>query len=345
MNKRSIAAFHKRLHGWYAKHGRCELPWRNNATAYEVYISEVMLQQTQVATVLERYYFPFLKRFPTLAALADAPQQDVLKAWEGLGYYTRARNLHKAANIAGGVLPNTSEALLKLPGIGKNTAHAILAFGYGKPYPVMEANLKRVLSRIFALTQPKDDALWEMAWQLLDTNAPFDYNQAMMDIGATICTKKSPQCSECPANTVCIGKAKPLAYPAPKQPKKNPVRKKNIVIYVNQKQEYYFTPRSTAFLGGLYGFAEYDAKKGESTISLGRKSFNLTQGKYLGDVKQIYSHFTLQAEVYLLRITASGKDWKPLCELAALPKSKADEKCLKLLYAHHQDLESMNTPC
>ena len=144
---------HKAIQEWYATHGRKDLPWRNTKEPYHIYISEIMLQQTQVSTVLARYYFPFLKKFPTLSVLAKAPEVEVLKAWEGLGYYQRARNLHKAAKITAPQLPHTLEGLLALPGIGQNTAHAILAFAHHKPVPVLEANVKRVIAVILLFTK------------------------------------------------------------------------------------------------------------------------------------------------------------------------------------------------
>ena len=206
---------HQTIQTWYGPHGRKELPWRQTDDPYLVYISEVMLQQTQVKTVLERYYFPFLEQFPTLTHLAEAQEQAVLKAWEGLGYYSRARNLHKAARQSAPALPAHYEGLLALPGIGQNTAHAILAFAFRKPVPVMEANVRRILYRFFAQKQATPQQLWELAFTLLDTAHPFEYNQAMMDIGAMVCTARSP-----PA--MCVHwhravKEKTIRYPIPKK--------------------------------------------------------------------------------------------------------------------------------
>jgi A/G-specific adenine glycosylase len=213
VSQNSLTSFHRSLRRWYDTHGRKNLPWRNVLDPYPVYISEIMLQQTQVTTVLERFYFQFLKRFPTLASLAKADRDDVLKAWQGLGYYQRARNLHEAAKRCKGVLPGEVEALMELPGIGKNTAHAVAAFAFGKKTAVMEANVKRAICRIFALTRPSEAELWEKAVLLLDKCHSFDYNQAMMDIGATICTKRAPKCAQCPASKICKGKDSPEAYP------------------------------------------------------------------------------------------------------------------------------------
>src|SRR5262249_10913239 len=153
--------------------------------------------------VLERYYFPFLERFPTLAHLAKAERDNVLRAWQGLGYYNRAANLHEAAKKCAPALPKDVASLMELPGIGRNTAHAIAAFAYRQPVAVMEANVRRVLARIFAMEQLVENDLWEKAHALLDSAASFDYNQAMMDIGAMICTKRAPHCTECPAQVIC----------------------------------------------------------------------------------------------------------------------------------------------
>ncbi|MFO0389819.1 MAG: A/G-specific adenine glycosylase [Alphaproteobacteria bacterium] len=313
------SSFHKKLHSWYGKHGRKDLPWRNTDDAYAIYVSEVMLQQTQVKTVLERYYFQFLKRFPTLKALAKAKEQDVLSAWQGLGYYSRARNLYKAAKACGGQLPRDVDALIALPGIGRNTAHAVASFAYHQPVAVMEANVKRVLCRIFALESPTDAELWNNATALLDIRNPFDYNQAMMDIGAQVCSKRNPKCSKCPAETICAGQSTPEQFPAKKLKKVVPVRQKIIVIKQNGKGEYFATPRTTQFLNGLYHFEEHPLPPDVG-------------GVYLGAIRQQYSHFTLEANVYRLRVAkSSGKGWYSLAKLKKLPFSMAEKKILEML--------------
>ena len=325
-----VAKFHRALHGWYREHGRHHLPWRITQDAYAIYISEVMLQQTQVATVLERYYFPFLEQFPTLQALADAPLEQVLKAWEGLGYYSRARNLHRAVQLAAPTLPDTPEALQALPGIGKNTAHAIACFGFGRPVPIMEANLKRVLHRIFALQEAPETLLWEKAEALLNKRSAFHYNQAMMDLGAMVCRKRNPLCGECPAQSICEGQHAPDAYPTAKQRKATPVRKRNIIV-VEQQGRYFLAPRETRFLGGLYSFAEIDREQRE--FSWNGKRYALKSLELLGGISQSYSHFTLDAEVYLLTLKGKQQNqgWFDVDEIASLPLSKADQKVWKLL--------------
>lgn len=327
------SAMHHVLHAWYRQHGRHHLPWRVTDDPYAVYISEVMLQQTQVRTVLERYYAPFLSTFPTLQALANAPQDAVLKAWEGLGYYSRARNLQRAAQMTAPDyrLPDDVEALKALPGIGQNTAHAVAAFAFHKPVPVMEANVARVLARFFALKTPTAAELWQKAWALLDMDAAFDYNQAMMDIGAMVCTRRAPLCEECPLAASCKGKDDPESYPAPKQKKATPTRTRTIYVITQADTCFYVVPRKGRFLAGLYGFVEHD-----------RTHPVPPSARLMGAVEQVYSHFKLDAHVYYLDAEEAGNSlidaevqeggvWLNMQELWALPMSRADHKVLRLL--------------
>lgn len=326
------AQFHDKLHQWYAVYGRHDLPWRNTNDAYAIYISEVMLQQTQVKTVLARFYAPFLQAFPTLQALADAPQDAVMKRWEGLGYYSRATNLHKAAKLAAPKLPQSVDELVQLPGIGRNTAHAIAAFAYHQPVSVMEANVKRVLCRIYALKAPKADELWQAADQLLDAQQPFDYNQAMMDIGAMLCTKRQPNCAACPANHLCKGQAAPQDYPQAKRKKPVPIRTARIIVWQNPKGDLWLEPRETAFLGGLYAFAEYplDAQ----VVSLLNTAYPLEKAERLGDVSQTYSHFKMNAQVWRVQVDHSdGAGWRSAEQIKSLALSGIDHKALALAQA------------
>ncbi len=322
--------FHAALAKWYGAHGRNHLPWRQTRDPYAIWVSEIMLQQTQVETVRTRFYAPFLAQFPTVEALARAPRDAVMKAWEGLGYYRRAGHLHEAAKQVSGagfqvpLLNNTDtrklkpETLMALPGIGRNTAHAILAFGFHQPYAVMEANVKRVISRLFALATPSDAELWMHAEALLNRNAPFDYNQAMMDLGAMVCTVKTPNCAACPAAFFCAGKASPEMYPAKKIAKKIPTRRVVIVVQRDSKGRYLLEQRDNALLGGLYGFAQHDAApKG---------------AKKIGVITHVYSHFRLQGEVVLLRAPVKqSNQWYSLHDIEKLPLSKLDHKVLALL--------------
>lgn len=331
LSPKQISTFHTSLREWYDANGRKDLPWRVSDDPYHIYLSEVMLQQTQVKTVLERFYVPFLNAFPSLATLANASEESVLKAWEGLGYYSRARNLHKAAKLATPSLPYTIEELLSLPGIGKNTAHAIATFAYHQSVPVMEANVKRVLCRIFALERPTDQQLWDYAYSLVDSADPFTYNQAMMDIGATICTPKNPNCATCPAAKACAGKKMAEAYPQRKEKKAIPIRRPNIIVIQDINGALYMTPRETRFLGGMYQFIELGAE--QDTLEFMGDSIALASLTKLGNITHTYSHFKLEADVYhyALNVAGNGAEWLNQKTITTLPLSGADKKVLGLL--------------
>jgi len=305
---------HKQVQNWYQDHGRKELPWRLTNDPYHIYLSEVMLQQTQVKTVLERYYFPFLEKFPTLKVLGDAHLDDVLKMWEGLGYYNRAKNLHKTATLVT-TLPKEIEELIKLPGIGINTAHAVATFAFKQPVPIMEANVKRILCRVNKLKTPTDKVLWEIAYKMVDKKDPFDYNQAMMDIGATICTPKKPLCNLCPLYDICQGKEEPTLYPTKKK-RVVPTREQNIMISLyNDKLS--LSQRKGKFLHGLWGF--------EST------EVPLCASEYIGEVTHVYTHFKLVCKVYVYdELDKEQKNYFTTPEIQQLAISKVDEKIVKL---------------
>jgi len=315
---------HIKIQHWYKKHGRKTLPWRNTTKPYEIYLSEVMLQQTQVKTVLERYYFPFLKKFPTLKALGEAPLDDVLKMWEGLGYYNRAKNLHKTASILSQLgqsqgiaptLPSEIDDLIALPGIGKNTAHAVATFAFKKPVPIMEANVKRILCRLHTLKIPSDKQLWELAYQLVDTNNPFNYNQAMMDIGATLCTPKNPDCKICPLASLCQGKEEPTLYPTKKK-RVIPTREQHIMLSVYNDQ-LSLTQRTGKFLHGLWGFEAVEVP--------------LCASEYIGEVSHAYTHFKLICKVYVYyELDREQEKYFTISEIQKIAISKVDEKIVKL---------------
>ncbi len=211
---------------WHARHGRHDLPWQRRRTAYRVWVSEVMLQQTQVATVIP-YYERFMERFPTVGSLAAAPLDDVLHLWSGLGYYARARNLHGAAvRIAeqhGGRFPTSFEAVAELPGIGRSTAGAILALSRGERFPILDGNVRRVLSRQFGVEgSAADPAVLETLWTLSEECTPAErvdvYTQAVMDLGATVCVRRNPSCASCPVSDTCVARRSGRQHelPAPK---------------------------------------------------------------------------------------------------------------------------------
>jgi A/G-specific adenine glycosylase len=206
----NIPRFQNAVSRWYSRHGR-DLPWRRTRDPYAILVSEIMLQQTQVATVIP-YYKEWIRRFPDFRALASASETEVLHAWQGLGYYSRARNLHAAARRISsehaGRCPETAAELLALPGLGRYTAHAVLTFAYDRPVAIAEANIIRLLSRIFNVSAPVDEAvgrekIWSHAAALVPRRRAADFNSALMDLGATICLPRNPQCGVCPAKPFC----------------------------------------------------------------------------------------------------------------------------------------------
>ncbi len=207
-----IKQFHKNLLSWYKKCGRDHLPWRNTDDIYHIYISEIMLQQTQVNRVMSEFYPNFLEKFPTLEILANSPIDEVLASWSGLGYYSRARNIHKTANECPNQLPNEMSELLKLPGIGRYTASAICSFGYHQDVSVVDTNIARVLKRYCGLIEVKDEVVWSNADKLLNHKEPRSHNLALMDLGSMVCTPTNPKCGECPFTETCKGKDDPELY-------------------------------------------------------------------------------------------------------------------------------------
>ena len=352
MKPAQLRTFHRTLATWYATNGRHDLPWRTTRDPYRIWLSEVMLQQTQVATVRDRFYGPFLAKFPSVEALAAAPREAVMKAWEGLGYYRRAGYLHEAAKqlmAAGGVPPPLRSLSLRgspsathqlyerwsgLPGIGRNTAHAILAFAYHQPVAILEANVKRMVARIFALEHPTDAQLWDGAETLLNRAEPFDYNQAMMDVGSLVCTPKHPDCGECPANNLCRGQGEPEIYPAPKAKKRVPVRETAILVMEDADGKLYLEQREAALLGGLYGFIHLPhAMPIASAASAIARGATCASAAIAGRVTHIYSHFRLEGTVHHLTITQSmrAKNWYTRQQIQRLPLSGVDHKVLTLV--------------
>jgi A/G-specific adenine glycosylase len=298
-----------------------------------------MLQQTQVATVLARFYHPFLQTFPTVQHLAAAPRDAVMKAWEGLGYYRRAGFLHEAAKRAHNGLPTDVEGLRALPGIGKNTAHAIAAFAYRQPVAILEANVKRVVARVFAWEKPSENDLWAGAEALLNVAEPFHYNQAMMDFGSMVCTPRAPDCGVCPANAICKGTQAPERYPTPKAKKQMPVREMVITVKRDATGKLYLEKRSDALLGGLYGFPQTillsSPRRRGSQVSAHAALDSRLRGNdsEAGIVTHTYSHFKLIGHVVIEHIgkPMHGEGWYSPTEIAALPLSGVDHKVLALV--------------
>lgn len=252
---------------WFDAHGRKDLPWQHPLDPYRVWVSEIMLQQTQVKTVLN-YFAPFMKSFPTVAALAKAEQDDVLTHWAGLGYYARARNLHHAAKTVvsdfNGKMPDTTTALESLKGIGKSTAAAIASIAYGQSTAILDGNVKRVLARIHAIdTWPgerhTEKHMWTLAQDFMPSTRCGDYTQAIMDLGATLCTRSKPDCLSCPVQAFCRAYATEAVdqHPVSKPSKKLPERSTTMHIIINQHGEVLLYKRpDKGIWGGLWSLPE-----------------------------------------------------------------------------------------
>lgn len=251
---------------WQRAHGRHDLPWQQNRDPYRIWVSEIMLQQTQVSAVIP-YYDSFMARFPDVQALADAPLDAVLQSWSGLGYYARARNLHRAAcivaNDLGGVFPRTAAGLESLPGIGRSTAAAIVAFAFGARAAILDGNVKRVLSRAFAVAgwpgESRVEArLWSLAEDLLPEQDIEAYTQGLMDLGSTLCTRASPRCGECPIASRCVARASGEVgrYPAPRPAKLRPHRTAVYLVAVRGDTVLLERRPASGIWGGLWCLPE-----------------------------------------------------------------------------------------
>lgn len=261
-----MSDFARRLVAWQQRHGRHDLPWQNTRDPYRVWLSEIMLQQTQVATVIP-YYERFIARFPCLADLAAAPVAQVMALWSGLGYYARARNLHACAQAImtrhDGTFPREPAVIAALPGIGRSTANAIAAFCFGARVPILDGNVKRVLCRYFAIegfpgTAAVDRRLWQMAEALLPARAVDTYIQAQMDLGATVCTRGRPRCEACPLADICIARreGRTDVLPAPKPRHPVPERETTFLVLMAQGRVLLEARPSAGIWGGLWSLPE-----------------------------------------------------------------------------------------
>ena len=254
-----VATVREALLAWFDTHKR-ELPWRRSADPYAVWISEVMLQQTRVDVVIP-YYRRWMERFPNLGALASADLDDILRVWRGLGYYARARNAHRAARMVrdlhGGVLPSTVVELRSLPGVGEYTAGAVASIAYGEPTPAIDGNARRVVARLFDWPDPSAATLREVVGEMVDPARPGDFNQAMMELGALVCTPRTPSCGVCPMARTCISRASGTVMERPIQKKRKPVRVLSwaVLVAVSPRGHRLVVRRPPeGLLGGLWEF-------------------------------------------------------------------------------------------
>lgn len=321
---------------WYRQQGRT-LPWRNEPDIYRVWISEIMLQQTQVKTVIP-YYERWLEKFPTVQDLAIADLQDVLKLWEGLGYYARARNLHHGAqqvvNELQGEFPEDLDSILTLKGIGRTTAGGILSSARNLPLSILDGNVKRVLARLIALDMPTNQAiatLWKISDQLLDQENPKDFNQAFMDLGATLCTLKKPDCPSCPWQKFCQAYQhyNPTDFPRKAPKKKVPTKKITAAIAFNLQDEVFIQQRPTeGLLGGLWEFPNVEE---DIEVLLAELFPDATYKKSLATVFHAYTHFKIEIEPRVYSVNLAGEEWVQLADLKNYPFSKAHLKIIDQL--------------
>jgi A/G-specific adenine glycosylase len=294
-------SFSHKLLTWFDAHGRKDLPWQHPKTPYRVWLSEIMLQQTQVTTVIP-YFIKLIKSFPNIQALANAPVDDVMAHWAGLGYYARARNLHKTAHIIvaqhGGTFPSTFENIMALPGIGRSTAGAILSCAYDTPYAILDGNVKRVLARVGAISgwpgEPKTaDKLWSIAEKLLPEERPADYTQAMMDLGALVCSRSKPKCEACPVQPHCkaFQTDSIASYPTPKPKKEKPVRDCVFVRLETPTHIALVKRPSPGIWGGLWCLPQHDTHKEASAFT---QNLTAAAGTLLAPTfKHSFTHYDL----------------------------------------------------
>lgn len=301
-----IARFRQQLLAWYDSHGRHDLPWQQPATPYRVWISEIMLQQTQVAVVIP-YFERFMERFPNVGALAAAPLDDVLAQWSGLGYYARARNLHAAAKAIkarhGGRFPGSAEAWEALPGVGRSTAAAILSLSMGFHHPILDGNVKRVLARCHAIPGwPGRTDVLRGLWALSEAYTPEqrcgDFNQAMMDLGATLCTRARPACLLCPVREDCEGwqRGTPQAYPEPKPGKRLPVRQTRMLLLESDHGLLLQQRPPSGLWGGLWSFPECPPDTSPSDYCRDVLGLDMRHSCAWETFRHTFSHFHLDIE-------------------------------------------------
>jgi len=302
---------------WFAQHGRHDLPWQHPRSAYRVWVSEIMLQQTQVATVIP-YFDRFMLQFPDIKTLANASLDEVLHLWTGLGYYARARNLHKAAQQISdqyqGEFPDDFESVLALPGIGRSTAGAILAQAYNQHHAILDGNVKRVLTRLYAIEgwpgqKAVENQLWDIAQQNTQEDCSCDYSQAIMDFGATLCRRK-PNCESCPLTTHCqayqIGRA--TDFPTPKARKIPPIRQTQMLILQDHAQQVLLLQRPPAGIwGGLWSLPECPADQDISDWCQQMLGLKIETTTAQAPIRHTFSHFHLDITPIHARVSGSSQ--------------------------------------
>jgi A/G-specific adenine glycosylase len=350
-----------RLLDWYAANART-LPWRDHPDPYAVWVSEIMLQQTRVETVIP-YFRRWMARFPSVFRLAAAPRQEVLALWEGLGYYARARNLHRTAQILvrehGGELPRTAAELAKLPGIGRYTAAAIASIAFGEDVAALDGNIRRVLSRVFNVAEPArspagERRLWALAQEHLPAGRAGDYNQALMDLGSLVCTPKSPSCAACPLADLCEARRLNLQEERPlKMPKKTLPHHTVVAAVIRRDGQVFIAQRpADGLLGGLWEFPGGKTEPGETLPEALRRelreelAIDVEVGAPFGVYRHTFTHFKVTLHAFVCRL-ANGSEpiprehsdirWVTPAQLADFPMGKIDRQIAEKLASRAGD--------
>ncbi len=344
-----------KLESWYREHAR-GLPWRLTSDPYAIWVSEIMLQQTRVETVIP-YYKRWLAELPTLIDLAEADQDRVLKLWEGLGYYSRALNLHKAAQIVlntyGGRLPGDVKTLRTLPGIGVYTAGAIASIAYGLPSPILDGNIRRVFTRVFKITSPLEESstendLWQIAEELLPDEHPGNFNQALMELGALVCTPKNPHCDHCPIIEDCLSIRFQLQNVLPVRMKKPPLPHYQVTAAIFEEDGKFLLAKrpSDGLLGGMW---EFPGGKQETHETLPealtreiKEELNaaIKVGEHLGTYKHAYTHYKITLHAFRCTLISDDLElnyhtdltWTSIDSLTSYPMGKLDRLIANRLY-------------
>ena len=299
-----MSDFANKVLRWFDQHGRKDLPWQHDINPYRVWVSEIMLQQTQVKTVIP-YFERFIQSFPSVQDLANADEDAVLKHWSGLGYYARARNLHKAAKTVceqfEGKFPTTLDDMVSLSGIGRSTAAAILSISHDQKEAILDGNVKRVLCRVFAVAGWTGKSavlkqLWQIADVLVPNNRNADYTQAMMDLGATLCTRSKPSCDECPLQKDCLAylQGNQTDFPNKKPKKKIPERNAIMLLLLNKEGDVLMQKRPPAGIwGGLWCFPQFDFKEDAANWLEQQFAQPIESAHDFEELTHVFSHFKL----------------------------------------------------
>ena len=348
-------SFSTRVLDWYDQHGRHDLPWQSQRTPYRVWIAEIMLQQTQVGTVIP-YYLRFIETFPDLATLARASLDHVLEHWSGLGYYSRARNLHRAAHIItaehAGQFPEQFEQVVALPGIGQSTAAAILAQALDQRHAILDGNVKRVLCRYHAIDGwPGKTAVQQQLWQFAEQYTPHtrvdDYTQAIMDLGATLCMRSSPQCMQCPLQEDCAAHVQGAVkrYPTPRPKKQLPVKSARLLILTNDDNGSIMLEKRppSGIWGGLWSLPETELGEKVAQVCEQRWGLEVLDDEDCGAFRHTFSHYHLDITPCRIRVQQNGTQVKDQGNIIWCGSEEAQKRALatpvaRIISQHAQNL-------